>query len=77
MRAPPIAFSALLQDFFLRRLIEQRGVSARTVESYRDAFELLLGFVERRTGKRASALSLEDLDAPLVLDFLEHRTRAG
>ena len=59
MRAPTIAFPALLQDFFLRRLIEQRGVSARTVESYRDAFELLLGFAERRTGKRASALSLE------------------
>lgn len=72
MRAPTIAFPALLQDFFLRRLIEQRGVSARTVESYRDAFELLLGFAEQRTGKRASALSLEDLDAPLVLDFLEH-----
>jgi site-specific recombinase XerD len=72
MRAPTIAFPALLQDFFLRRLIEQRGVSARTIESYRDAFELLLTFAERRTGKRASALSLEDLDAPLVLDFLEH-----
>jgi site-specific recombinase XerD len=72
MRAPTIAFPALLQDFFLRRLIEQRGVSARTVESYRDAFELLLGFAEQRTGNRASALSLEDLDAPLVLDFLEH-----
>jgi integrase/recombinase XerD len=72
MRAPTIAFPALLQDFFLRRLIEQRGVSARTVESYRDAFELLLAFAERRTGKHASALSLTDLDAPLVLDFLDH-----
>jgi len=51
MRAPAIAFPALLQDFFLRRLIEQRGVSARTVESYRDAFELLLTFAGRRTGK--------------------------
>ena len=72
MRAPAIAFPALLQDFFLRRLIEQRGVSARTVESYRDAFELLLTFAGRRTGKVPSALSLADLDAPLVLDFLDH-----
>lgn len=72
MRAPTIAFPALLQDFFLRRLIEQRGVSARTVESYRDAFELLLAFAEQRTGKHASALSLADLDAPLVLDFLDY-----
>ena len=51
---------------------QQRGASARTVESYRDAFELLFGFVEQRTGKPPSALVLADLDAPLVLDFLDH-----
>lgn len=72
MRASAITFPALVQDFFLKRLIEQRGVSARTVESYRDTFELLFVFVERRTGKKASSLSLSDLDAPLVLDFLDY-----
>ena len=72
MRTPQIGFGQLVQDFFLRRLIAQRGASARTVESYRDAFELLFGFVEQRTGKPPSALSLADLDAPLVLDFLDH-----
>jgi len=72
MRAPQISFPVLMQDFFLRRLVNQRGVSARTIESYRDAFELLFGFVERRTGKPPSALCLADLDAPLVLDFLDH-----
>jgi site-specific recombinase XerD len=86
MRAPQIGFAQLVQDFFLRRLIAQRGASARTVEAYRDAFELLLGFAEQRRGKPASALALGDLDAPLVLDFLDHletergnsvRTRAG
>jgi site-specific recombinase XerD len=72
MRPPEIGFPALVQDFFLRRLIAERGVSARTVESYRDAFELLLGFAEKRTGKPASTLRMADLDAPLVLDFLDH-----
>jgi len=72
MRAPQIAFPQLVQDFFLRRLIDQRGASARTVESYRDAFELLFGFVEQRLGKPPSALSLADLDAPMILDFLDH-----
>jgi integrase/recombinase XerD len=72
MRAPAVTFPLLLQDFFLRRLVEQKGASARTVESYRDAFELLLAFAEQYTGKRPSALSLADLDAPLVLDFLDH-----
>jgi site-specific recombinase XerD len=62
-----------VQDFFLRRLVAQRGASARTVEAYRDAFELLLfGYLEQRTGKPPSALQLPDLDAPLVLDFLDH-----
>jgi len=61
-----------MQDFFLRRLVQQRGASARTIESYRDAFRLLLAFVEQRTGKAPCALQLSDLDAPLVLDFLDY-----
>ncbi|HVA75366.1 MAG TPA: site-specific integrase [Acidimicrobiales bacterium] len=72
MRAPQVRFDQLVQDFFLRRLIDQRGASPRTVESYRDAFELLFGFVEQRLGKPPSALSLADLDAPTILDFLDH-----
>ena len=72
MRAPAISFPALIQDFFLRRLIEQRGASARTIESYRDAFELLFAFTAQHTGKQPSALCLADLDAPLVLDFLDY-----
>jgi len=72
VRSPQIGFPQLVQDFFLRRLLAQRGASARTVEAYRDAFELLLGFAERRTGKPPSALCLADLDAPLILDFLDH-----
>ena len=72
MRAPQIGFPQLVQDFFLLRLIQQRGVSARTVESYRDAFELLFRFIEQRLGKSPSAIELADLDAPLVLDFLDH-----
>jgi len=72
MRAPQITFPQLVQDFFLRRLVNERGASSRTVESYRDAFELLFGFIEQRTGKPATALQLADLDAPVVLDFLDH-----
>jgi integrase/recombinase XerD len=72
VRPPQIAFPVLVQNFFLRRLLAQRGASARTVESYRDAFELLLGYLEQRTGKPPSALCLLDLDAPAVLDFLDY-----
>ena len=32
----------------------------------------MLAFAECRTGRRPSALALDELDAPLVLDFLDH-----
>ena len=66
MRAPQIGFDQLVQDFFVRRLIDQRGASPRTIESYRDAFELLFGYLEQRLGKPPSKLSLVDLDAPMI-----------
>ena len=72
MNATGPDFPRLLQEFFMRRLIVERGASRRTITSYRDAFELLLRFVERRTGRPSSELSLNDLDAPCVLDFLDH-----
>jgi len=65
-------FPRLLQDFFLQRLIAQRGVSRQTIMSYRDAIELLLRFAEGHTGRPPSSFKLEDFDAPLVLDFLDH-----
>lgn len=72
MRASQIRFDQLVQDFFMRRLIDQRGASPRTVESYRDAFELLFGYLEERLHKPPSSLNLADLDAPMILDFLDH-----
>ena len=65
-------FSALLQQFFLERLIQQRHASTRTIQSYRDSFRCLLAFAERRLHKRPTALVLEDLAAPFILEFLEY-----
>jgi integrase/recombinase XerD len=67
-----IGFPALLQGFFQCRLVTERGASAHTIASYRDTFELLLRYVELRTGRTPSALTLDDLDAPTVLSFLDH-----
>ena len=66
------AFPALLQDFFHRRLVAQRGVSTHTIASYRDTFTLFLGYAAERTGRTPSALTVSDLDAPMVLGFLDH-----
>ena len=65
-------FPTLLQDFFGQRLIAQRQASPRTVAAYRDAFRLLLGYAQNRLHTPASALTLAQLDAPLILDFLDH-----
>jgi integrase/recombinase XerD len=71
MTAPP-AFPALVRDFFQRRLVAERGASAHTIASYRDTFQLLLCYAEQHTGRTPSALTLGDLDAPLILAFLDH-----
>jgi site-specific recombinase XerD len=68
-------FPVLLQDFFVQRLVAQRAASAQTVASYRDTFELLLRFAERRTTRAPTDLTLRDIDAPLILDFLDHLER--
>src|SRR5213593_4338869 len=63
-------FAVLLEGFFTRRLMQERQASAHTIASYRDTFRLFLRFVYRRLGTRPSALSLEQLDAPLIAAFL-------
>ena len=67
-----ITLPALLQDFFHQRLVAQRGASAQTIASYRDTFELLLRYTEQSTGRSPSTLTLNDLDSPQVIAFLDH-----
>ncbi len=72
---PATRFAALLQAFFVDRLINQRNASPQTVAAYRDSFRLLLQFAERHLGKTPERLALTDLDAPMVLAFLNHLER--
>jgi len=67
------SFAALLEKFFIQRLMHQRQASVHTIVSYRDTFRLLLEFVQRRRHKAPSTLALEDIDAPLVTDFLDEQ----
>jgi len=62
----------LLESFFTERLSAQRQASPNTIAAYRDAWCLLLRYAQARTGKPPSRLALEDLDAPLIGDFLNH-----
>ena len=70
MKVPPLA--TLLSTFFLRYLAVERGVSPHTSTSYRDAIKLLLQFSATRCKRSVDQLVIEDLNAPVVLDFLSH-----
>ena len=57
---------------FLRQRLEmERAVSPHTRDTYAYAFPLLFSFASRKLGVPPSALQLEQLVAPLVLEFLE------
>jgi site-specific recombinase XerD len=62
----------LLREFFCQRLIAERNSSAKTIASYRDAFRLLLHYAAERIHKPPTSLALSDLDAPLILNFLDY-----
>lgn len=68
-------FGVLLEQFFTQRLMQQRQASAHTIASYRDSFKMLLQFVQNHLGKAPSALLLDDIDAPLVMAFLDEMER--
>lgn len=61
----------LLTTFFVTHLPRDRALSSRTIESYAHCFRLLLAFAADRCGKLPCSLAVENLDVPLVLDFLE------
>ena len=58
--------------FLRERLPLQRGASAHTCDSYAYAFQLLFHFASERFQVAPSALSLEQLDAPLIMEFLHY-----
>jgi site-specific recombinase XerD len=68
MNIPTLA--NLLSAFFVRYLAAERGVSPHTIASYRDSIKLLLKFAASQCGRVVDRLCMEDLNAPLVLDFL-------
>jgi len=65
-----------LESFFTQRLMQQRRASAHTIASYRDTFRLLLRFIQTRLHKAPSTLALEDIDAPLLVAFLDDLEKA-
>ncbi len=65
------SLAPLLERFFLQRLMQQRQASPHTISSYRDTFRQFLTFAQQRLHKAPSGLNVEQIDAPLVVAFLD------
>lgn len=61
-----------LEAFLRERLPVERGASVNTCDSYAYAFRLLLQYASECLKVRPSDLQLEQLDAPLILNFLKY-----
>jgi site-specific recombinase XerD len=59
-----------IRRFLLEYLVGQRGLARNTQQSYRDTLRLLLPFTAERARKPIDRLSVEDLCADRVRDFL-------
>ncbi len=60
-----------LEHFFTQRLMQQRQASPHTISSYRDTFRQFLTFAQQRLHQRPSSLNIEQIDAPLIVAFLD------
>jgi integrase/recombinase XerD len=65
-------FPCVLQRFFGEYLTNQRDLSGRTVQAYRDTFRLLLRFLEGQLGKTPSDVTFSDMNAENILAYLDY-----
>ena len=65
-------FSRSIQAYFLEHLMRQRQASPHTVASHRDTFRLLIAFAHKQLHIEPSGLSIQDLDVPFILAFLDY-----
>lgn len=68
----PTKLATALRAFFAQHLPLTRGLSSRTVLSYRDTFVLLLRFLAERHACGVVDLELKHLRAEDILVFLDH-----
>jgi integrase/recombinase XerD len=71
----PLSSSELLQAYFTDRLMKECNASPHTIANYRDTFRLLIAYAQRRLKKLPTLLAIEDLDASLILGFLDYLER--
>ena len=64
-----------LSAFLREHLPRERKASAHTCDTYAYSYQLLACFAAQKLKLRPSQIEVEDIDAPLILAFLEHAER--
>lgn len=67
----PNKLAQALHDFFIDHLPRLRGMGPNTIHSYRDCLVLLLRFAANKRQCDITKLEIEDLDAKLIIAFLQ------
>lgn len=67
-----LSIGALVHDFFVDYLPQQKGLRVSSLRSYRDTMRLFLPFIADQVHRPLSRLQLEDLSLERVLAFLKH-----
>jgi integrase/recombinase XerD len=73
----PNDFAIRLTKFLREYLPAQKNVSSNTIKAYRDAFTLLLRYCRDHLGVSPEKLTIDTLNAQLVLSFLNYLESSG
>ena len=68
----PTNFAHHLTGFLTTYMVGQRNASPNTIRSYRDTFVLLLRYLHDVHNRPAEKVTIDAVDAPLVVEFIEH-----
>lgn len=68
----PMDFGSLVRAFFSDYLLHQKQVSPETIGAYRDTLRLLLRFVHTHQQVTPDQVTLDHLNVPALLAFLDH-----
>lgn len=68
----PTNLALRLKDFLSEYLPTRRKLSPNTIRGYRDVFVQFLRYCREFRKLRVERLQLEQIDAPLIVDFLEY-----
>lgn len=67
-----VSFQVLVQKFFQQRLMQQKKVSGKTVDSYRDTFKIYFKFLQDEYETPVSNIDLKHMDMDHVLNFCHY-----